>query len=408
MSGASLVIPPEYAKDISKHSGFLGTRSLWAGKTLKGLFRAPQNIEYLKTQLFSLVTHPQFVHDHCEISTSVGMDISMVEQSNFVEDGVKRGVVRPTFRGEPFRQKHTKPTLRSYEIAKQFRLNKKVLEEAVPAMIEEYVLPYMEDQKTRNPIMELHYINLDFLITHAEMLVQNPTTIIDKFKNWNDDKSSYDDYAPDYEYGAESWNDGTWHPEHLFTNSESNRRAGYWKREEVEIWNGPIGYPGVDNIESNAIKTADMRSGSGLNNLDPEALERFETNYEDPNIYIQDTNQESGGRGPGNKWKHLALPNIELEGSITEERRGDDRGIYNNTSEGITSGRRGRFANGGQVPFWQTTMHHRPYEREFNWEGLSDGGRSDRRVQKPHGYNMTALTTRSSEPVNQVKPYRKL
>lgn len=407
MSGASLVVPSEYARDISKHSGFLGTKSVWAGKTLKGLFRAPQNVEYIKQQLFSLVTHPQFIHDHCEITTSIGENIGMVEQSNFVEDGVKHGIARPTFRGEPFRNKHTKPTLRDHEIARQFRLNKETVYAAVPAMIEEYVLPYMEDQKTKNPIMELHYVNLDFLVTHAEMLVQNPTTIVDNFRNWNDDRGAYDEDIPDYEYSAESWNDGTWHPEHLFTNSEANKRAGYWKSEEVEFWNGPVGYPSADNVERNAIKQADLRSGAGLNNLDPEALEAFQADYDDPNIYIADTSQESGGRGPGNKWKHIALPNIELEGTVSEERRGDDRGIYNNTGS-IVSGRRGRFANGGQVPFWQTTMHHRPYDREFEWEGLSEGGRGDRRVQKPHGYNMTALTNRSSTQVNHVPPYRKM
>ncbi len=105
-----------------------------------------------------------------------------------------------------------------------------------------------------------------------------------------------------------------------------------------------------------------------------------------------------GGRGPGNRYKHLALPDLEALGYASEERRGDDRGLYNNTG---SSGRRGRFANGGQFPFWQTTMHQRPYDRD-NSEGLQDGGTSDRRVQPVRGYNMTDLTRKSSAKKSNI------
>lgn len=450
----SLVIPAEYAKDINKHSGFLSTRSVWAGKTLKGLWRSPVNVDYLTKQLLTLISHPQYVHDHSSIATSIGLDISLEEQSNYVADGVKRGFERPHFTGDkkaqPFRKKHTKPTLKSFELAKQFGKFSRSIADAVPAMVEEYVLPYNEDLKTHNPIMELHYINLDFLTSTSETIIQNPTSFLPNFNNWNDDLGTLDKDPKDYEYSAESWNDGTWHPEHLFTQSKANRSISYWDDSKKEIWNAPIGYPGM-NEEEAAIKRADMLSAQAVTfsneNVDGQYLpENFEDaagvwgfsrakipfEYEKPNYQNGYTNESVGGRGPGNQYKHLALPDLELLGGSgfsntktpNERRRGDDRGLYSNTLNSslpfqgkpaasaasfsdkdvdIKSGRRGRFANGGQFPFWQTTMHQRAYDRD-NSEGLAEGGRGDRREQTTRGYDMSTLTNRSSTKKNRIPP----
>jgi len=383
----SLVVPPEYARDISKHSGFINSKSKWAGKTLKGLWRAPQNVRYLTQQVYFLVSHPQYVHDHSDASSSIGLDISSEEQSNYVADGVKRDISRPTLRGEPFRKKNTEPTRKSYEIAKNFKQSRSIFDEVLPSMIEEYVMPYTEDMKTTNPVIELHHINLDFLTTTAEMLIQNPASMIEKFRTWNDDTGEYIE-GSDYTYSAESWNDGTWHPEHLFTKSVANRKAGYWKKRETSFYNGPIGYPGQADAETAAIRRADELSAAGSTSMLRE------------DMMGEWDMDETGGRGPGNRYKHLALPDLESMGHADDNRRGDDRGIYNNTEDYPPgkpgrSGRRGRFANGGQFPFWQTTMHQRPYERD-NSEGLAEGGTADRRVQSTRGYNMTDLTRKSS------------
>jgi hypothetical protein len=56
---------------------------------------------------------------------------------------------------------------------------------------------------------------------------------------------------------------------------------------------------------------------------------------------------------------------------------------------------KGGFSGGGTFPRWQYSVDDRPYERN-NSEGLRDGGTDDRRVQRPSGYNMSALTTKSS------------
>lgn len=351
----SLVVPPEYAKDISNHSGYLNTKSKWAHKSLKGLWRAPENVKYLSQQLFTLVTYPQYVHDHLDrLSTSIDMDVAAEEQSNFVANGVKHGLVRPVLRGVPFRRAHTQPGKRAHAIAQRFRRKRADFAVAIPEMIEEYVLPYSEDQITNNPVMQLHYVNMDFLTTSANVLIQHPEILDGDFRYLNPDTEEFEDpNATEYQYSAESWNDGTWHPEHLFTSSQRNRDNPYWKPLRVEFWSGPIGYP------------SEMEG------------------------------DDMGGRGPGNRYKHTALPNLEAIGGISQDRRGDDRGIYNLTEYQYAK-RKERFSRGGQFPFWQTTVHDRPHDRDIS-ETLSEGGLSDRRTQLPHGYDMSGLTRRSGQ-----------
>lgn len=344
----SLLVPSEFKKDISKHSGYLKHGSKFASKSLKGLFRAPENVQYLMRELYALVTHPQFVQDHLDV---LSYESAAAEHDNFVANGVKNALTRPTLRGVPTRKGHTKPEKRAMRIVGGFRTKMNLFNTAVPQMVEEYVLPYDEDQTTKNPIMLLHYVNRDFLLTSAEMIIQNPDVLDGSYRTWNPDTGKTEDPNEyEYQYSAESWNDGTWHPEHLFTQSQRNRENAYWKEINVEFWNGPLGYP-------------------------------------------QDPIGDEGGRGPGNRYKHIAEPNLEMLAGVDDARRGDDRGIYAPASDIVT--RRGaRFSNGGQFPFWQTTVHHRPYERD-NSETLTEGGRADRRVQTPHGYRMENLTRKS-------------
>jgi hypothetical protein len=349
----SLIVPSEYKKDISKHSGYLKHGSKFANKSLKGLFRAPENVRYLTTELYALVTHPQFVHDHLDV---LSYESGFAEHDSFVHNGVKDALTRPALRGPPTRKKHTKPGSRAMRIVKGFKEKRNLFNNAIGQMMEEYVLPYAEDQNTNNPIMLLHYTNRDFLLTSAEMIVQNPDVLDGEYKTWNPDTGETEDpNENEYQYSAESWNDGTWHPEHLFTQSERNRENPYWKPLRVEFWNGPIGYPQGDGAPS------------------------------DP---------QEGGRGPGNRYKHIAMPDLEmLVEEMTPDRRGDDRGIYHGVSDIVTR-RNARFSNGGQFPHWQTTVHHRAHDWD-NSEALSEGGLSDRRTQRPHGYRMEALTRKS-------------
>jgi hypothetical protein len=348
----SLIVPSEYKKDISKHSGYLKHGSAFAKKSLKGLFRAPENVHYIANELYALVTHPQFVHDHLDV---LSYESAFAESDNFVANGVKTALTRPTLRGVPTRKKHTKPSDRALRVVKGFKNKKNLFVNAIPQMMEEYVLPYPEDQNTKNPIMLLHYTNRDFLLTSGQMMVQNPDVLDGSYRTWNPDTGETENPADnEYQFSSESWNDGTWHPEHLFTQSEQNRNNPYWKPLRVEFWNGPIGYPqDADGIGSD------------------------------------------GGRGPGNRYKHIAEPNLEMLSADpdADARRGDDRGIYAGASD-IVSRRNARFSNGGQFPFWQTTVHHRPYETD-NSETLSEGGLSDRRTQRPHGYRMENLTRKS-------------
>jgi hypothetical protein len=48
-----------------------------------------------------------------------------------------------------------------------------------------------------------------------------------------------------------------------------------------------------------------------------------------------------------------------------------------------------------QFPRWQSVGSNFQYERDIN-EDLDEGGASDRRAQRPHGYNMTNLIVKST------------
>lgn len=75
-----------------------------------------------------------------------------------------------------------------------------------------FALPHWEDFNTENPVRRLHIVNTTFLKQAAKAIADAP--VIKETAQW--------------EYGDASWADGTWHPEQLFTNSERNRKSGYW------------------------------------------------------------------------------------------------------------------------------------------------------------------------------------
>ena len=116
----SLIVPSEYKKDISNHSGYLKYASKYSEKSLKGLFRGPENVRYLTKELYALVTHPQFVHDHAQV---LSYESAFAESDNFVATGVKNAITRPVLRGPPTRKKHTKPNERDMRIVKGFVQN---------------------------------------------------------------------------------------------------------------------------------------------------------------------------------------------------------------------------------------------------------------------------------------------
>lgn len=185
----NLVIPPEYKKTVSGISGFISAGSIYSRKTTRGLFLDPVNRAYLHKELCILLTHPGYI-------SSVASDL-----------GIKRV---PNFDGQL-----------------------DTVHNIIDELVESWKLPYREETAVSNPVLELHHINTDFLKTMVRTIVSSPDTL--------DSEYFYRDGTmptEDWEYGPASYSDGTWHPEHLFTQSQQNRNAGYWKPMNISVSSG--------------------------------------------------------------------------------------------------------------------------------------------------------------------------
>lgn len=407
----SFLVPREYRKDISPRSGYLRNGSKWSKKSLKGLFMAEPNVAYLNEQLFILITHPQYVNDNSE----AGPHLHKADWA---------GARSTIFGNTPYSGPKT-PTKRTVAIITSFKRCKHLLSNLITDMIGGYELPFAEDKKTYNPIRQLHVVNKDFLVTSANNLIDAPE-ILDPGLAWLNLDTGVVEKPTEYDYGAASYSDGTWHPEHLFSENERNRRTAYWVPTRSEFWNGPVGHPSVPALTQAELDEAamivgkreafsgpdELMDGSGLG-IDTSALSAYSGKYEytldDPVIekalkYESDRGKlyqpdngfyadqyaahpDSGGLGPGNKYKHIA-------------RAGDRRGEYDLTYN-RSGTRHDLFSYGGQFPFWQITPQRREYDRRMD-ESLREGGESDRRTQPTRGYDMADLVERSSYQKERV------
>jgi hypothetical protein len=323
----SLLVPPEFARAVNKYSGYIGASSPHAKKNLKGLFLSPENRRYLARQVYLLITHEEFVRRN--IYDLVGREIA----SNTV-----------------------KLRLMTFRTKRQF------LEQCIPQMMEVHVLPYAEEIMINNPVMQLHRVNNDFMLNTARNIIQNPDMLVPRFYDINPE-TGVDESQTEYDFTSASYADGTWHPEHLFTNSAANKRSGYWTPLDVSFYtdddntglghkyynNGAYTYTDYGNQRSRAAQGLSVNEGSGLG-------------------------YQGGPRGAR-----------ESMGSGSSARPARVRqGIYFPDQK-----------TRAQVPRWQDAGAHRPYERDID-EGLDEGGHSDRRVQGNRGYNMLPLTSKST------------
>jgi hypothetical protein len=316
----SLLIPKEIRQDINSHSGYISVSSKFGQKNLKGLFYTDENQSYLVKELSILLTNEAYVKDTAE-------SLHIKTQP-------------PLF----------KPYLN--DLATRIR----VLMEAWP-------LPHREDTLPGNPVMALSNLNKDFIINTSKTLIMSPDSLI---LNYYDKDPTYGNVdAPEYDYGAASYSDGTWHPEHLFKQSKGNRANPYWKPLTVSFdtnpppakrgaafhARNPNRYPIPENFDSGP---DDLLNGS----YPYHGKDIISTTYH------SETDKYAPGPGPGNKYRY--------------DHWGD-----------------GGFTTGGTFPRWQTSVNNRQYQRD-NQESLREGGLSDRRVQRPSGYDMSTLLSKST------------
>lgn len=374
----SLTVPIEMIKEINPHSGFINMKSRFGGKTVKGLWYTNENRSYLIDQLYSLLTNSDFVQD----------TIQAVDTNS-------------------------KPM----DLVKQFKPIKPVLGQRIQVLIEAWKLPYREDHSIHNPVMELSNINCEFLTTTAATIIQSPDCVLKGYYNHDPNTGKHDD--PEWEYGAASWADGTWHPEHLFTQSKRNEANPYWVPVSVTFDTNPP--PGDDasiygdrptafhpraqhynpsraNVTQPTPRQKNVASGLGRR-------EQF-VPTQDRLPMTRPTLAAANRIDP----KYVDIPNIQdllLESSYPYDGNDSFSKTYHTQEQvyapGPGPGNRYRydfygdrgFSTGGTFPRWQTSVNDRPYERNVS-EGLRAGGTDDRRTQRPSGYNMSALTTKSS------------
>lgn len=310
-----MIVPPEIKQDINVHSGYINSDSKFYNKNLKGLFYTNENKIYLSNELYTLITFKQYVKDNLpddniqDVNKSFGFDndkdyiIGFNNKSQYL-DKVNR-------------------------LVNDFIKQKSNINRYTFLLMESYQLPFNEDLSTLNPVQQLHSVNLDFLVNTSKHIIQSPQNLIANFNEFNPDTGAYEGDT-EYDFTAESYSDGTWHPEHLFTNSQRNKKNPYWMPLEVNI-------------------------------------------YSDPDA-----------KGVGHKYNDI------LYNQGTLEYYKSDKAYDGTPKGGINQNAKGQNNSYGQFPGWQTTVNNRFYDGD-NTGGLKDGGNDDRRVQSPHGYNMNVL-----------------
>jgi hypothetical protein len=246
-----------------------------------------------------------------------------------------------------------------------------------------------ENFTVSNPVQQLMQINKDFLLDHAQTIAQSPDIVVHDFFSVNPDTGAKE--LAEYDYSAESYSDGTWHPEHLFSSNSRNRENPYWIPVEVSFDSRPRpirrgkgfdprddyrtsqkqrlrgyskeGYEAFNDSEPvDARFWAGVSGGVGSDLQLSSATDDSEIEYYDEYL---DNPYYGPGVGPGNKY------------------------MYNEYGDG-------GFSKGGLFPAWQYTGQFRPYDRDTG-ETLREGGEGDRRVDSPqrNGYDMSALTSKS-------------
>lgn len=380
----SLLVPPEMVKAINPSSGFLTMNSLYGGKNLKGLFYTNDNRKYLVDQLHSLLTNQDFVQDAIS---------SIVKTAE--DDRLKTGAKQ------------------SLELTRLFKPIKPIISERIQVLVEAWELPRREDHTIRNPILELSLVNQEFLVTTAKTMIQSPDCIIPDYYDVDPNTLRVD--APEWDYGAASWTDGTWHPEHLFTQSKRNRANVYWVPTNITFdTNPPIGddwktygdrptafhpraqhynpnrskvsqpTPLQKNVQLSFPKRENFTDGIPMTRPNISAANKINPKYRDvPNI--QDLLEEQS-------YPYIGANGFSEKYHVEDQTYAPGPGPGNRYRYDFYG--QGGFSGGGTFPRWQYSMDNRPYEKN-NSEGLREGGSGDRRVQTPGGYDMSALTTKS-------------
>ena len=233
MSPTSLIIPPEIKSFISVKSGFIIQGCKFSDKAVKWLFLSPENKKYLAKELYVMLICEQFVKDNLPEAIEERVEIS-----------TDTAPITGYGNASPYLNK-------AKQLVGLFVPCRGLMFDLIDGMRDVYQYPFAEDYDTLNPVQQLHYVNKDFLVGSAKNIIGTPSMIVPGYLDLNPDTGA-DESNTEYDYGANSYADGVWAPEMLFTNSKRNRANPYWKPLEVNIHADPD-VVGVTNIYNNPL-----------------------------------------------------------------------------------------------------------------------------------------------------------
>jgi hypothetical protein len=299
----SLLIPDQYKTQINKYSGHFHSKSVYAKKNLKGLFRDPANLRYLCGGLYKLITNVTYVQKN--------IPVGVQDYNDYQGGGYATGFNNTN---QELLNKKTALLVAAFSrpsVAKFLLHN-------IQDLIEQTDIPYPEDIVVVNPVQQLHALNKSFLVKTSKNIIQSPEMLLPGFNSINPETGKYEGNT-EYDFNCESYADGVWRPETLFTNSNRNRNTPYWTETEVNYYSDADGVNG-------------FADGSDQNKL--------------------------GHRYYSPEYSH---------------------------SQRTRS----------QFPRWQYSVD---YHRQDHTDpgSLREGGDSDRRTQRPRGYDMSHLTSKST------------
>jgi hypothetical protein len=208
---ARLVIPPPLRAEVNPHSGFLNPDSRYGHKSIKGLFFTPENQEYLLREVHAVLLNTKYVQSKMRSTAAPHDGWSRLDSQDSASRA--RTLTLGFTDAEPLLRQQMGDLMRAFYSP----LN----------------APQREDFSVANPILQLHDLNKQFVLQTSDTFIYSPQTLIAHINEINPETGQRE--RPQYDYSAESWQDGTWHPEHLFTQSDRNRANPYWKPLEVDF-----------------------------------------------------------------------------------------------------------------------------------------------------------------------------
>lgn len=193
------MLPVEIKNSINSFSQYIDSSSKFTGMDENRLFSHPVNVNFIENTILTLLQSEKYVSRVAELNR--------VPNYGFA--------------------KRVQALVESRKNNSLNVINKQDLYDDILDSVSVYQHIAWESY---NPVVRLEIMNRKFITSYARNIILSPETLFSNYWSTADNTE-----FQDYEYNTESWGDGTWHPEHLFTNTIANKKAGYVHEFEVNV-----------------------------------------------------------------------------------------------------------------------------------------------------------------------------